>query len=135
MPTSKRWPFSCQRFPAVPAQPGVFDGVGVTFDQWTRKGSLKDFKTHDNNYLAGPIGDFLEVPEGGELKNDKPTDAKLPTRKIKTYGKQFTLSRQAFINDDTGGRWMIFSSLRKAKSGCRAYSGIYGPSSAVWALS
>ena len=68
--------------------------------QWTRKGSLKDFKTHDNNYLAGPIGDFLEVPEGGELKNDKPTDAKLPTRKIKTYGKQFTLSRQAFINDD-----------------------------------
>ena len=74
--------------------------AAVTFDQWTRKGSLKDFKVHDNNYLAGPIGDFLEVPEGGELKNDKPTDAKLPTRRIKTYGKQFTLSRQAFINDD-----------------------------------
>lgn len=74
--------------------------AAVTFDQWTRKGSLKDFKIHDNNYLAGPVGDFLEVPEGGELKNDKPTDAKLPTRRIKTYGKQFTLSRQAFINDD-----------------------------------
>ena len=28
------------------------------------------------------------------------TDAKRPTRRIKTYGKQFTLSRQAFINDD-----------------------------------
>lgn len=74
--------------------------AAVTFDKWTRKGSLQDFKTHDNNYLAGPVGDFLEVPEGGELKADKPTDAKLPTRKIKTYGKQFTLSRQAFINDD-----------------------------------
>jgi len=74
--------------------------AAVTFDQWTRKGSLKDFKIHDNNYLAGPVGDFLEVPEGSELKNDKPTDAKLPTRQIKTYGKQFTLSRQAFINDD-----------------------------------
>lgn len=74
--------------------------AAVTFDQWTRKGSLKDFKIHDNNYLAGPVGDFLEVPEGGELKNDIPTDAKLPTRQIKTYGKQFTLSRQAFINDD-----------------------------------
>ena len=24
--------------------------VAVTFDQWTKKGSLKDFKTHDNNY-------------------------------------------------------------------------------------
>ena len=44
--------------------------VAVTFDQWTKKGSLKDFKTHDNNYLAGPVGEFLEVPEGGELKHD-----------------------------------------------------------------
>lgn len=76
--------------------------VSVTFDKWTKKGSLPDFKTHDNNYLAGPIGDFEEVPEGGELKNDRPVDAKLPTRKLKTYGKQFTLSRQAFINDDIG---------------------------------
>ncbi len=76
--------------------------VQVTFDKWTKKGTLPDFKTHDNNYLAGPIGDFEEVPEGGELKNDRPVDAKLPTRKLKTYGKQFTLSRQAFINDDIG---------------------------------
>lgn len=76
--------------------------VAVTFDQWTKKGTLPDFKTHDNNYLAGPIGDFVEVPEGGELKNDRPTDAKLPTRRLKTYGKQFTLSRQTFINDDIG---------------------------------
>lgn len=76
--------------------------VAVTFDQWTKKGTLSDFKKHDNNYLAGPIGDFEEVPEGGELKHDKPVDAKLPTRKLKTYGKQFTLTRQAFINDDIG---------------------------------
>ena len=74
--------------------------AAVTFDRWTKKGSLKDFKIHDNNYIAGPVGDFLEVPEGGELKNDKPTDAKRPQRQIRTYGKQFTLSRQAFINDD-----------------------------------
>ena len=74
--------------------------VAVTFDQWTKKGSLKDFKTHDNNYLAGPAGAFLEVPEGGELKHDVFGDEKLPTRKLKTYGRQFTLTRQAFINDD-----------------------------------
>ena len=74
--------------------------VAVTFDQWTKKGSLKDFKTHDNNYLAGPAGEFLEVPEGGELKHDVFGDEKLPTRKLKTYGRQFTLTRQAFINDD-----------------------------------
>lgn len=76
------------------------NSVPVTFDQWTKKGSLKDFKTHDNYYLAGPAGEFLEVPEGGELKHDTRTDEKLPTRKLRTYGRQFTLTRQAFINDD-----------------------------------
>lgn len=74
--------------------------VAVTFDQITKKGSLKDFKTADNNYLAGPAGEFLEVPEGGELKHDVFGDEKRPTRKLKTYGRQFTLTRQAFINDD-----------------------------------
>lgn len=74
--------------------------VAVTFDRITKKGTLKDFKTADNNYLAGPAGEFLEVPEGGELKHDTRTDEKLPTRKLKTYGRQFTLTRQAFINDD-----------------------------------
>lgn len=74
--------------------------VAVTFDRWTKKGSLKDFKTADNNYLAGPAGEFLEVPEGGELKHDAVRDEKRPTRKLKTYGRQFTLTRQAFINDD-----------------------------------
>ncbi len=72
----------------------------VTFDRFTKKGSLKDFKTSDNNYLAGPAGEFLEVPEGSELKHDIRNDEKLPTRKLKTYGRQFTLTRQAFINDD-----------------------------------
>ena len=72
----------------------------VTFDRWTKRGTLKDFKTHDNNYLAGPAGEFLEVKEGGELKHDVWSDDKRPTRKLRTYGRQFTLTRQAFINDD-----------------------------------
>lgn len=76
--------------------------VNVTFDRWTKKGTLKDFKTVDNNYVAGPVGEFLEVPEGGELKHDRFSDAKKPTRKLKTYGREFTLTRQAFINDDIG---------------------------------
>lgn len=104
--------FSRQYFNPTAAFPTILDNaiekayvqghrtVPVTFDQWTKKGTLKDFKIHDNNYLAGPVGEFLEVPEGGELKNDIPKDAKRPTRQLKTYGKQFTLSRQAFINDD-----------------------------------
>ncbi|WP_167955115.1 phage major capsid protein [Anaerosporobacter faecicola] len=74
--------------------------AAVTFDKWTKKGTLKDFKTHDNNYLAGPAGEFLEVPEGAEIKHDTPSDEKKPTRKLKTYARQFTMTRQAFINDD-----------------------------------
>lgn len=74
--------------------------VAVTFDRITKKGTLKDFKIANNNYLAGPVGEFLRVPENGELKHDTYKDVKLPTRKLDTYGRQFTLSRQAFINDD-----------------------------------
>lgn len=32
--------------------------VAVTFDKFTKKGSLKDFKKHDNYYVAGPVGEF-----------------------------------------------------------------------------
>lgn len=74
----------------------------VTFDQWTKKGTLNDFKTHDDYWLSGPAGEFLEVPENGELKHDVYSDEKLPTRRLKTYGRQFTMARQAFINDDIG---------------------------------
>lgn len=74
--------------------------VSVTFDKFTKKGSLKDFKKHDNYYVAGPVGEFYEVPENGELKHDVFSDAKLPQRQLKTYGRQFTLSRKAFIDDD-----------------------------------
>ena len=33
----------------------------MTFDKFTKKGSLKDFKKHDNYYVAGPVGEFYEV--------------------------------------------------------------------------
>jgi hypothetical protein len=74
----------------------------VTFDRFCTKGTLKDFKAADNYYVRGSFGEFLEVPEGGELKATLPQDEKLPQRKLKTYGRQFTMSRQAFINDDMG---------------------------------
>lgn len=54
--------------------------AAVTFDKFTKKGSLKDFKTHDNYYIAGPVGEFLEVPENGELKHDVFGDSPTFTR-------------------------------------------------------
>ena len=76
--------------------------AAVTFDRWTKKGSKKDFKASDNNYIVGTAGEFLEVPENGEIKHDAPTDEKRPTSKLRTYARQFTMTRQAFINDDIG---------------------------------
>ena len=52
--------------------------AAVTFDKFTKKGTLTDFKKHDNYYVAGPVGEFLEVPEGGELKHDVFGDDKAP---------------------------------------------------------
>lgn len=81
----------------------MYKGVGVTFDKWTSKGSLSDFKpSKDHEYILGSFSDFPEVAENGELKHDTIKDHLLPTRELKTYGKQFTMSRKAFIDDDIG---------------------------------
>ena len=76
--------------------------ANTTFRRFAKIGTLPDFKKNDNYWVAGTAGEFLEVPEGGELKADIPTDAKRPTRQLKTFGRQFTMTRQAFINDDIG---------------------------------
>jgi hypothetical protein len=81
----------------------AYNSVPTTFEAWTSKGSVTDFKTTpDHSYLIGGAGDFLLVPENGELKHDTPSTELLPQRKIDTYGRQFSMSRQAFINDDIG---------------------------------
>ena len=81
----------------------LYNHVPTTFQAFTTTGSLKDFKaTADHEYVIGGVGDFLLVPENGEIKPDLPRTKKLPQRKLDTYGKQFSMTRQAFINDDIG---------------------------------
>lgn len=81
----------------------LYNEVPTTFQEWTTKGSVKDFKiTPDHEYLIGGMGDFLLVPENGELKPMKPETKLLPNFKIDTYGRSFSMTRQAFINDDIG---------------------------------
>ena len=80
-----------------------YQAVPTTFQVWTTKGSVSDFKpTKDHEYLAGGAGEFLPVGEGGELKHDTPKTDLLPQRKVGTYGRQFSMTREAFINDDVG---------------------------------
>ena len=81
----------------------LYNHVPTTFQEITTKGSLPDFKTTaDHEYVIGGVGDFLKVPENGEIKPDAPRTELLPQRKLETYGKQFSMTRQAFINDDIG---------------------------------
>lgn len=76
--------------------------VPATFELWTGKGSLTDFKLTKNHEYALGGGDFYKVHEGGELKHSTLQTELLPNRKLETYGTQFTMSREAFINDDIG---------------------------------
>ena len=81
----------------------LYNKVPTTFQAFTTKGTLHDFKsTPDHEYVIGGVGDFLKVPENGEIKADTPKTQLLPSRKLDTYGKQFSMTRQAFINDDIG---------------------------------
>ena len=81
----------------------LYQSVPTTFQAWTQRGTLHDFKTtSDHEYAIGGAGEFKKVLENGELEHDKPSDALLPSRKLDTYGRQFSMSRQAFINDDIG---------------------------------
>lgn len=81
----------------------LYNQVPTTFQAWTTSGTLTDFKeTKDHEYLIGGLSDFELVPENGEIKPDIPETKLLPTRKLDTYGKSFSMTRQAFINDDIG---------------------------------
>ena len=81
----------------------MYNQVPTTFEQITTSGTLTDFKTTaDHNYVMGSLGDFELVPEGGELKASIPEFDMLPQRQLHTYGKQFSMTREAFVNDDIG---------------------------------
>jgi len=72
-----------------------------TFERWTVKGSLSDFKP-TKSYRFGSAGELLLVPEGGEVKHDTLQDFLRPERQLATYARQMTLTREAIYNDDYG---------------------------------
>jgi hypothetical protein len=76
--------------------------VPCTFELWTSRGTLTDFKPSKEHEYALGGGEFSKVGEGGELKHSSLQTEMLPTRKLDTYGTTFTMTREAFINDDIG---------------------------------
>lgn len=76
----------------------AYTAQGTTFDAWTSKGSNPDFKAV-KKYQISEAGDLERIPENGEFKHDEMKDEGVSTALL-TFGKQFSISRQALINDD-----------------------------------
>lgn len=75
-----------------------WDEADETFDKWTKKGQLSDFKTASRVGMGG-FNSLNEVREGAEYKYVTTNDKK-ETIALATYGNLFSISRQAIINDD-----------------------------------
>ena len=77
-----------------------FNEAETTFQIWAGKGSNRDFK-EATRYALSEAGNLELVPEGGQFPQDVFGEASART-KVATYGKIFSLTRQAIINDDLG---------------------------------
>lgn len=69
-----------------------------TFESWTAKGVLQDFKAVKRVDL-GLFPSLTEVPEGAEYQSAT-VGERGETIQLATYGKKFAITRQAIINDD-----------------------------------
>lgn len=75
-----------------------WDESAETFEQWTKKGQLSDFKTAHRVGMGG-FPSLRQVREGAEYKYITTGD-KGETIALATYGEIFSVTRQAIINDD-----------------------------------
>ena len=78
----------------------AYQTAPTTYQLWTAKGSNADFKAA-TRYRLSEADTLEKVGENGELKEGYLTES-AATAKVATYGKTFSLSRQAIINDDMG---------------------------------
>jgi phage major head subunit gpT-like protein len=75
-----------------------WDESTETFQEWTKKGQLSDFKTSARVGL-GEFPSLREVRPGAEYKHITIGD-RGETIALATYGEMFAITRQAIINDD-----------------------------------
>ncbi|HAT2830157.1 TPA: Clp protease ClpP [Klebsiella oxytoca] len=75
-----------------------WDNAEETYDKWTKKGQLSDFKTATRVGM-GAFQSLRKVREGAEYKYVTVGD-KGENIALATYGEIFSITRQAIINDD-----------------------------------
>lgn len=75
-----------------------WDQADTTYQLWTKKGSLSDFKIA-NRYGVGPLPMLKKKPEGAAYEYATLQDSKV-TVMLVTYGQAFSITREMVINDD-----------------------------------
>jgi phage head maturation protease len=75
-----------------------YEEAEEVFPRFTRTGNLSDFKQHSRVGM-GTFDTLDEIPESGEYKHGT-IGERAESIKLATYGKLFSISRQAIINDD-----------------------------------
>lgn len=78
-----------------------FNGFPSPWRQYVLISNLADFKLNDRVILS-EAPDLLEIEEDGKYEDAKFSDAKYQIQ-MKTFGRTFTVGRQAIINDDLNG--------------------------------
>lgn len=72
--------------------------ANTTYQQWAYIGSLRNFKP-SNIVEIGAEAEPKLIPENGEFTDMALSESK-ETVRLQTYGRAYTYTRQAFINDD-----------------------------------
>lgn len=75
-----------------------WEQADTTYQIWTKKGSLSDFKIA-NRYGVGPLPMLRKKPEGTAYEYATLQDSKV-TVMLATYGQAFSMTREMVINDD-----------------------------------
>lgn len=78
----------------------AYQSAPTTYQLWTAQGSNSDFKDA-TRYRLSEADTLEKLNESGEFKAGGVTEGAAKTN-IATYGRMFSLTRQAIINDDMG---------------------------------
>lgn len=99
-----------------------------TWSAWCSTMSIADFKTNNLVNLSN-FGDLDVVPEYADYKYGTLSDVK-ETIQLRTYGKLFSISRQAIVNDDLSAFTSIPAKMGRAAArmvGDEAYGILTSP--------
>lgn len=71
----------------------------TTYQFWTSKGTATDFRPTEF-FEISEAGELAEIPQNGEFKEAQLSDQAVAVRRLLTFGRMITFTRQMFINDD-----------------------------------